>query len=308
MAQLEINDKQVNVDDKTAQLIKNDVNLKKIHEYLEKYWTPKKLGKHHDMAEKHEEIIKNNLKCNVDDFFKDLSKTTFEPGNKGPYNLHSILGKTSLIDDLQPQYIDDCLKVTTTQPAIGKGEFLFAASFTNIGFAKEGGDLVDLKSGKKIECKGVGAILGNGQNPQLKQMRKSVMNGIRSLLETNDVTGDGLDSENANLIKKLIGTDTKKMKKFFLLTQNLDGRENEGIANQCVKVYLEKKYLLKTIAAAHLYIYMNVEENDYMLMLNGQKFMMFEKPKSVAEAYEIVEHFDISGWKEKETGVKVTLK
>lgn len=307
MAQLEINDKKVNVDDDTVRAIANDVNEEKIEKYLAKFWTQKKLGKHHDMAKKHKEIVMNNLKIDAETFFKDLSKTTFTPGNIGPGNLYGILGKTALYDDLKPQYIDDCLDVTTTRPAIGKGEFLFAASFANIGFAENKGDLVDLKTGKTIECKGVGSVIGNGHNGQFKTMRKSVMKAIFDILGANDLSGTYITVDLANEIKKRIGTNQKLMKKFFMITQNLDD-ENEGIANQCVKVYLDKKYLLKTMAAAHLFIYMHVEECDYMLAVNGRKFMMFAKPNSVAEAYEIIENFDISGWKEGETGVKVTLK
>lgn len=307
MAQIEIDNKTVEIDDKTKQVIKNDVSKDTITEYLNKFWTEKKLGKHSDMIEKHEQIVMKNLKIDAETFFKDLSKTTFKPGNVGPYNLYSILNKTSLEDDLHPEYIEDCLNVTTTRPAIGKGEFLFAASFANIGFAKDNGDLIDIKTGKSIECKGVNSVIGNGHSGQYKTMTKSLIYAITKMLDANDLSATYLNADFANEIKKRIGTNEKLMKKFFLITQNLEN-ENEGIANACVKVYLEKKYLLKTMAAAHLYIYMNLEKADYLLAINGKKFQMFEKPTSVAAAYEIIEKFDISGWKEGDCGVKVTLK
>lgn len=291
----------------TDQRIKNYLAISDIKKYLDLYWTDKKLGKHKTMKEKHGEIILKDMKVTPEELFKSLNNNKFKLGNFGPSRIDEILKNSKLDDDLSEAYIKDSLAVTTTRPSIGKGEFLFASLFSNIGFSKESGDLIDLKTDEKIECKGKRATLGNGQGDKFKSFTKSLMFSILKYLKINDISPDDLKTDYVQILKKRIGSNDKALAKVFIALQNLSN-EYVPLGEQCVKLYKEKKQFLGVIAASHLYTYMNVEEADYLLALNDKKFMMFIKPTNLQEAYSIIEHFDIHGWTIGDFGVKVTLK
>lgn len=291
----------------TDQRIKNYLAISDIKKYLDVYWTDKKLGKHKTMKEKHGELILKNMKVTPDELFKSLKNNKFKLGNFGPSKIDGILKNSKLHDDLDETYIKDSLAVTTTRPSIGKGEFLFASLFGNIGFSTESGDLIDLKTDEKIECKGKRATLGNGQGEKFKSFTKSLMFSILKYLKINDISPEDLKTDYVQILKKRIGNNEKALTKVFIALQNLND-EYEPLGAQCLELYKEKKQFLRVIAACHLYTYMSVEKADYLLALNDKKFMMFIKPTNIQEAYSIIENFDIHGWSIGDFGVKVTLK
>ena len=137
-----------------------------------KYWTPKKSGKHPDLGKKHEAILAKDLKISGKDFFEQVNQNHFIFQNFGPISLKDFLRKARLDKYVKDEYLDDCLHVTSPQPAIGRGEFLLVANFGNINFADGSGDLVD-NDGNRIEVKGKHANLG-GKNEWFKQMNRSV--------------------------------------------------------------------------------------------------------------------------------------
>ena len=88
-------------------------------------------------------MLERNLIAKPEDLFEQLNSNKFTFQNFGPIKLVSFLKKAKLDSYLKPEYVEDALKVTTPQPAIGKGEFLLVSCFKNINFAQESGDLID---------------------------------------------------------------------------------------------------------------------------------------------------------------------
>ena len=306
MPELNLNGKRISVDDSTAQKITNLTKEDQIVEVLKKFWTAEKLGKHTDLWEDHKEILKDTLIVDPEEFYEDLEKCKLNPGNMSS-KLVSLIDGTSINGDLKKEYITRALAVTTTEPEIGKGEFLFASIFKNIGFAQNAGDLVDLNSGKKIEVKGIGAKLGNGKNNAFKPMSKGLMLQICKVCGIDDMTRWQLDEDNAMKIKHAIGLNEKLAMKVFTFLQNRQA-ENEGVSRTAVNLYFEKKQLIRTVAAMHLYCYMKMEQDAYLLLVNDEKFSMFKAPDDLAEAYSIIEKMSVKGWREGDYGIKITLR
>lgn len=160
-----------------------------------KYWTPMKAGKHPDLGKKHEAILAKDLKVSGKDFFEQVNQNHFIFQNFGPISLKDFLRKARLDKYVKDEYLDDCLHVTSPQPAIGRGEFLLVANFGNINFADGSGDLVD-NDGNRIEVKGKHANLG-GKNEWFKQMNRSVLFSLFNLFET------GTQEKDLNLEDKI---------------------------------------------------------------------------------------------------------
>ena len=308
MADLNLNGKSLNVDGETAQQIKNLASSSELESLVNEYWTNDKLGKHSELKAEHLDILQKCLLIEPEIFKQDLFKNKLNLRNLES-SISSILTNTKLNGDLRNSYLRMCLDVTTDRPAIGKGEFLFAASFSNIGFSKDTGDLIDLDTKEKIEVKGISATLGNSQNKKMRAMTGQTMYTIFKQLGIDDVarTDYYLSEENAKKIKVAIGLDHDKARSVFTYLQNLRN-ENEALANAAVQLYFEKKQLIRTVAAMHLFTYMKIENNDYLLILNDRDFMLSKAPSTLAESYNIVDKLIVKPWHQGEYGIKVTLR
>lgn len=306
MPNINLNGQTVKVDNGTAQKITNLAKEPKIKAIAKEFWTDRKLGKHDELVGDYVSILEKTLLIDPDEFRADLFKSTLKPGKMAD-KLTALLADTPLRDDLKKEYITMCLGVTTTRPAIGKGEFLFAATFKNIGFSSNVGDLVDLDTGSKIEVKGIGAPLGNGQNKAFKPMTARLMKDICRELQIDDMKDWALNQENAYKIKKALGLNEKKAMQIFTYLQNL-WKEDNGVSRAATKLYFDKGQLIRTVAAMHLYCYMKVEQNDYLLIVNDDEFRMFNAPQDLYEAYDIISKMSINAWREGEYGIKVTLR
>jgi hypothetical protein len=308
MADINLNGKKLNVDDNIAQQIKNLVSRDDLVKLVNEYLTDDKLGKHTDLKDDYLEILQKTLQVEPAIFKDDLLRNKIKLGTfESP--ISSILTNSKLSGDLKPSYLGLCLDVTTERPAIGKGEFLFAVTFANLGFSKNTGDLIDIESKKKIEVKGISAILGNAQSGKFRQMSAETMRTVFKTLEIDDVARSEyyLSEENAKKIKTAIGLDREKALRTFTYLQNLRN-ENEALAKSAVSLYFDKKQLIRTVTAMHLYAYMRVEKDDYLLILNDKKFMLTEAPKSLYEAYDIIDKLVVKPWHQGEYGIKVTLR
>ena len=306
MPNLNLDGQNIKIDKDTAQRVKNTTERPEIKKILDEFWTEEKLGRHSELKEDHGSILVQDLIVDPETFREDLLSNRLSLGNMSS-SLDHIINGTKLKGDLKPSYISHCLDVTTTRPAIGKGEFLFAASFSNLGFSKETGDLIDLGSNAKIEVKGISAPLGNGQNERFKPMRASVIRSIARMLGIDDIADFNLTTDNAQKFKRGIGLNENSARRTFLFLQNIRN-ENEALARNAAKLYFEKKQLMKTVAAVHLYTYMKLEKDQYLLIVNDKKFTLFKAPDDIWEAYSIVEKLDIKPWREGEYGMKVTLR
>ncbi len=80
------------------------------------------------------------------------------------------------------------------------------------------------------------------------------------------------------------------------------------MAKTAAKMYFEKKQLMKTVAAMHLYSYMKLEKDQYILLVNDEKFSIFRAPDDLYESYDIIEKLNLKSWREGDYGIKVTLR
>lgn len=306
MPNLTLNGKSVQVDDKTAQRISNLVKKPDLISLLDEYWTAEKLGKHKNLKKDHGDILLKTLIVNPEEFKSDLFNNRLKLGNFSS-SIDSILTGTKLNGDLRREYLEMCLGVTTERPAIGKGEFLFAASFKNIGFTSDSGDLIDVDSKAKIEVKGISAVLGNGQNGTYKQMSERLMRTIARQLQIDGMHRWQLDEENAMMIKEKIALNRSLAVQTLTILQNVY-RENEAVARQAADVYFREGQLIRTVAAMHLLMYMKHEKSDYLLIVNDDRFTMVKCPDDVSGAYDIISKLTIKPWREGDYGIKVTLR
>ena len=274
-----------------------------ISTFVKNYWTSEKCGKHKDLASKHESILAKDLKVPAKDFFEQVSQNHFVFQNFGPYSLNDFLKKARLDRFVKPEYLEDCLKVTTPRPTIGKGEFLLAANFSNINFSKESGDLMD-SSGNRIEVKGKHSYLGG--NEKFRELNDSQMFAIFNIFsvkpEGKDLTIDSIEK-----LQKLLLQNKEQTKKVMMLLQNLRN-PSESLANQMVELFNQSEDLKTTIAASHLFAYMRLQKANFLFALNDNTFSGFAAPKNLKEAFEIMRKFNINAWMIGNSGISITVK
>jgi len=247
---------------------------------LNEYWTPQKLGKHsNEIANQHGMLLLKNLKTSPEDFFKFLKTTTFtfKPFDVIPWS--DVLVRSGLSGYLKDEYVDDALHVTTTRPAIGKGEFLFVSCFSNLGFAPGKGDIIDFNTHDKIEVKGVRATI-SGDGKRYKQMSNEVITTAMSVYDTSD-TIEYFSREYAPRFEELINAsncDQEKLIKLLVRLQNVENdSQSQAVAQKFAKLYDPKKpNLFLIVGAMQLYLYM--KEISYLLMVNEHGFKCFKRP------------------------------
>lgn len=297
--------------------IKNDADISSIKSYLDSFWTDKKKGKYPDMAQKHGTIILKDLKSDAADFFKQLEHNTFTFQEFGPFSWKSFLKNAKLDTLVDDKYLEDCLQVKAgKRPEIGRGEFLFVASFSNINFASKSGDLID-NEGNRIEVKGKHSNLG-GENQGFQQFNSSILTAIYSAFGTNGPTRTDHDNDkdktNAkdltldiidDLQKKIIDNPQKAKHVMKMLQNRVD--HPEGLANKMVELFNSKHDLKHVIAASHLLTYTQLQRANFILALNDNVYWGFKAPKNLEEAYEIMQHFNINAWLTGNKGISVTV-
>jgi len=283
--------------------VRTVVNGGELSKYLKEFWTEKKCGKHPELMDKHKAILLNDLVVSPKDLFEQLNKNIFTFQNFGPIKLSEFLTKSKLDSYLKPEYLQHALTVTTHQPAIGKGEFLLVSCFKNINFSFESGDLTD-DNGNRIEVKGNHSSIA-GVNG-FKQMNKSIMFSIYRLFNTNPDYED-LTMKCAENLEDLLSNNPEQIKKTMLLLQN-NVKESYELANNMTELYNETPHLLDIVAAAHLFVYLKVQNANYLMALNDKAFAGFEAPKTLKQSYEIIKHFNVNGWTTGNKGITFTLK
>lgn len=291
----------------------NLIDTSTLEKYLKSFWSDNKSGKHSEMAKKHKDLLEHHLIAKPEDLFEQLNANKFTFQNFGPIKLVSFLKKAKLDSYLKPEYVEDALKVTTPQPAIGRGEFLLVSCFKNINFSQESGDLID-EQGRKIEVKGNHAPIGGANG--FDQMNKGIMFSIYNLFGTNPDSVDFTMKCSKDIQQKLEDNkDTRKQ--VMLLLQNNHNKSNH-LADEMVEIFndkiktgqnKEKEYLLLNIvAAAHLFAYLKIQNADFLFSVNSTMFAGFERPKTLEESYEtIIKYFKVNGWTTGNTGITITL-
>ena len=282
----------------------NLVNTDTLNKLVKDFWTDKKSGKHPELAKKHKEIIQTNLLAKPEDLFEQLNHNVFTFQNFGPMKIVNFLKKAQLDSYLKPDYIKQCLEVTTHQPAIGKGEFLLVSCFKNINFSEKSGDLID-NDGNRIEVKGNHAAIGGPK--YFKQMNKSIMFSIYRLFNTNPDYPDFTMECAEDLQQKLIDNPSL-VKKTMVLLQNNE-KESNHLADEMTELFNEKQDLLNIVAAAHLFAYLKMQKAKFLFAINKTEFAGFEAPQNLKQSYEIIKNnFKINGWTTGNRGITFTLR
>ena len=280
------------------------MDFNSLNKLLNEFWTPQKCGKHKDIANQHGMLLLKYLKTSPEAFFEFLNKNTFKFQNISGISWSDFLTRSGLNGYLNEGYIEDALKVTTSRPAIGKGEFLFVSSFKNVCFSGREGDLIDSSQGARIEVKGVRAeICGDGI--KYKQMNNDILSAAFGVYNTG-TNYRYFNRDCARELEELIrhtNNDQSKLSQLLCRLQNISS-ESLAIAQRFAKLYkytLSDDTLFNIVGAMQLYIYLkNVK---YLLMVNNTGFKCFEndgKPETLLKFF-TDEKIKLSSW---ETGAK----
>ena len=292
----------------------NLIDTSALEKYLKSFWSDNKSGKHTEMAKKHKDLLERHLIAKPEDLFEQLNANKFTFQNFGPIKLVSFLKKAKLDSYLKPEYVEDALKVTTPQPAIGKGEFLLVSCFKNINFSQESGDLID-DEGRRIEVKGTHSAIGGLKG--FDQMNKSLMFSIYNLFGTNPDYND-FTMDCAEDLQEKLEDNKDQRKKVMLLLQNNHNKSNH-LAEEMLELFNTKivdapqdekeNLLLNLVAASHLYAYLKLQKANFLFAINDKVFAGFEAPKSLKQSYEIIRNnFKVNGWTTGNRGITFTLK
>lgn len=280
------------------------MDLNSLNTLLPKFWTRQKCGKHEGLANQHGMLLLKNLLVKPEDLFEQLDKNIFKFQSFSKIGWGDFLSRASLSEYLKDGYVNDALNVTTARPAIGKGEFLFASCFSNIGFSKDKGDLVDMQTGKRIEVKGIRSTL-SGDGKLYKQMNKGIIYSVFSLFDTSAQYGH-FNRDCAEELDELIKQKPDKLRNVLVILQNLDhAHENTGIANSFAKLYQIKPNLFNVVGAMQLYTYMRVQKADFLMMTNDSGFCCFARPEQPIDAYNIVDSVKLSSWETGNRGMTI---
>ena len=268
---------------------------------MNEFWTKEKLGKHPTVASNAETLYSKYAMCSADKLLKRLQESIFKFGEVGPIEFKNILMFANLDDCLKPEFVDEALKVTTARPAIGRGEFLLASLFANIGFAKHKGDLIDLRTKKMAELKGVSATingeytLNDGRLGTIFRHFKMTPPAMLSKHVFDSIQRFCADERNLRYILEAFrNTNEVKVSTIDSAVSNYTSRK--------------EKNLYMTVVGMHLYEYLKSEHASYLFALNDNEFRCFNAPRNVYQAVNILSHFTIDEWKVGETGFKITLE
>lgn len=285
------------------------MNFNTLNEFLQSYWTDIKAGKHKELANQHGLLLLKNLKTEPKELFSVLSNNTFNFQEFETIPWSDFLNRAKLTDYLKDSYVEDALQVTTTRPAIGKGEFLFVSCFGNIGFAKDAGDLIDLNTHKTIEVKGLRATI-SGDRKSYKLMNNSLITSVFSIYDSSETLGY-FNRDCADRLEELIKTsnDERKLIAVFKRLQNINANnESDAVAKKFLQIYkTSNTKLFNIIGAMQLYMYLN--KTNYLMMVNHQGFKCFALDDNPMTYVNIIlkNKIKLSSWETGARGMEISI-
>ena len=281
------------------------MNNENLNSYLNKFWTPQKCGKVNDLAEIHADLLSKYLRAEPKDLFEQLAENTFKfKPMKSSWN--DFLRNANLAEYLMPEYTEKALNIAGGQPAIGKGEFLFASCFSNIGFRQGRGDLYDMNTNLTAEFKGIKSNL-SGYGNQYKQMCREVMLSIFGLFNTN-IESDNFNRKVGEQLDECLKQQPDKIVDVMKRLQNIKNPDTR-VARMFAKYYDLKPHIFELAGAQQLYLYMLQQRASYMVFSNDKGFCCCEFPKTPEAAYNIVtyESVKLSSWFSGENGFTIGI-
>ena len=283
------------------------MELENLKKYLEMFWTPEKCGKAGEPSEfidQHDMILTKTLLVKPEYLLEQLNENTFNFQNFELIPWSDFLKRAKLAEYLQPDYIKYALEVTTGRPAIGRGEFLFVSCFSNLGFSKGRGDIVDMKSGKKCEFKGMRSTL-SGDGKEYRQMNKSLIYSVFSLFNTG-AEYDHFNRECAASVDDLLSEHPELLPKVLARLQNVY-EPDMAFVREFGELYDLKKDLFNVVGAMQMCLYMKMQGASSIMFTNDEGFRCFEYPESAAEAYNIVKGLKLSSWMTGDYGMTIGM-
>jgi len=276
-----------------------------LNSYLNKFWTPQKCGKVEDLAEIHEGLLNRLLIVSPKDLFEQLAENifTFKPMKS---TWKDFLKNANLAEYLDPKYTEEALNIAGGRPAVGKGEFLFASCFSNIGFRQGRGDLYDMNTGATAEFKGIKSNL-SGYGNQYKPMNRDVILSIFGLFNTN-VEGNNFNREISKKLDECLKQQPDKLLDVLKRLQNLKNPDTT-VANEFKKLYEVKPHIFEVAGAQQLQLYMKQQKAAFMVFSNDVGFCCCAYPKTPLDAYNIVSHdgVKLSSWFQGENGFTIGI-
>lgn len=280
------------------------MDSKTLNKCLINYWTDKKSGKHEELIKQHGMLLLKNLKVEADDLFEQIEENTFKFQTFPMISWNEFLNRANLAEYLKPEYVKDALEVTSSRPAIGKGEFLFVSCFSNLAFSTGKGDVIDLKTGKICEFKGIRSTL-SGDSKVYRQMNKSLIYSIFSMFETSGEY-DHFNRDCADDISKLLKDKPNLLVKVLERLQNVY-EPNTKIAHAFAELYNIKNDLFTVVGAMQLFIYMLVQKASFILFTNNEGFCCFARPQTPDDAFRIVKGLKLSSWQTGDYGMTIGI-
>ena len=274
---------------------------------MNEFWTKEKLGKHPQVAETAARLFKEYAICSSEQLLARLQESVYKFGNVAPIAWKDLLTKANLDDCLRQEYVTEALKVTTAQPAIGKGEFLLVSLFSNIGFTKDHGDLIDLTTKKRAEVKGIFSAICNGYSDTYRQLTAELLRAIFAKYKMTPPAK--LDKQACKSLEQFALKSDADLR--YILTECRNtSMTHIPVINSAMSSFRSRSQpdLLLTIAGMHLYDYLKLENSQYFIAVNDKQFECFVAPQNVYQAVEILKHFSIDGWQIGKRGVTITLK
>ena len=288
--------------------------MSELYDKLKDYWKDK-LGKYGDeLITEHGKELKAYSIVSIEDVIEQLEQNKFRLESYSKTAWSKILDIAHLKEYMRPDYIKDALKITTHQPALGQGEFLFVSCFKNLGISKESGDLVDLNTNEKIEFKGNRSSFSGEDKDKYKykKMTDDTLYSICSLFDHIENKDTSLDAEFCKLIDTKLKEQPEHIDKVIELTQNIESTENNKTASHSLtKMFgdLYRKYhdLQHVVAAMHCYTYLKLQKTNWLVITNDNGFMIFEAPMDAEDAWTIVKQLKIGSWNTQNKGIEISL-
>lgn len=296
-------------------------NDKQLIEYLHTFWSKEKLGKKPEMFQIHFELLKSYFAgLNFKDFFEELNKSILNLQETKFITYNYMYDNTIISSYLNHAYLNAALSVTSSQPTIGPGEFLFASIFKNIGFNSSIGDLIDLNTMKTIEVKSTNGRLCTGK--EFIPLSNSKLQTLQTLISKYKIKNN-YTSINKNLCLELLsylkGSYNQKNELYYigLILQNLVTESKSlskafiQLVNSKVKFIYDINEAIKLygcIISMHLFCYCKLHDIYWFIATTDVGFRIFKAPNNLFEAYDMLSNFKVNTWQINNNSTSISLK
>ena len=282
--------------------------MSELYDKLKDYWNGK-LGKYGDeLVREHAKELKAYSIASISDIIDHLEQNKFRLETYSKTSWSKFLNIAKLSEYLRPGYITDALAITTHQPAMGQGEFLFVSCFKNIAINSESGDLIDTSTHEKIEFKGNRSSFAGESKDKLKykEMNDNLMYSICSLFDIVENSKGSFDREFCKMIDGKLKEQPEMIDKVINICQNIEP-DSHTITKMFAQLYKEKEDLYHVVAAMHCYTYLKLQKTNWLVVTNDNGFAIFKAPEDAEDAWSIVKQLKLGTWGKQNKSIELSL-